>query len=510
MSRYGERGGATAGISGREEGNRPAAARGVRLSAQRLRDMLRGSDDVVCTEASLALENGARCPVAMFYCANMVDATLLHTSLLPSLWRDGDRLACSGETRLLLIEDEREAGNPLFELLFSGSVILIVGKDEGEDEGEGEQIYVSKIGNPVGREPSESVMEVSLKGPRDGFVESLDINISLVRRRLMTPDLQCRVFSIGSISPVRLALMYMDSLADREIIAEVRSRLDKIDHNVVSVDSSIQIESLLSDKRFTLFPLVAYTGRPDYIASALMSGRFCIIVNGNPSVLIGPTDLAFLIKSPEDLHTPWFYVSLERLLRFFGLFFSIFLPGFWIAICAFNTDQIPFSLLATVSTSRNGLPLSTTMEMYLMLLMFELFREAGVRLPRAVGQTVSVVGGLIVGNAAIDAGLTSPTMLVMAAITAVATFSLVNQTLTGTVTVLRFAVLIFASALGMLGFFLALTAIVIHVCSLESFGRPYMAPLATMRFGAMMQAFLQKPWVMRRRKGGERPNEEIT
>ncbi|WP_374725890.1 spore germination protein [Paenibacillus sp. P22] len=180
----------------------------------------------------------------------------------------------------------------------------------------------------------------------------------------------------------------------------------------------------------------------------------------------------------------------------------MFLPGFWIALCSFNTDQIPFNLLATISTSRNGLPVSTTMEMFLMLLMFELFREAGVRLPRAVGQTVSVVGGLIVGNAAIDAGLTSPTMLVVAAVTAVSTFALVNQTLNGTVTVLRLLVLVMVSFMGMLGFFLSMFAIVIHLCSLESFGRPYMAPLATMRFRLMPQAFLQLPWVKRRRKGG--------
>lgn len=473
------------------DGNGTAGGR--KWTPEQLEEQLRGCQDVVIVKSDLILGDGERREVAMFYCPNMVDTTLLHQSLLPGMREDGDRLVSAADLNMLLIQDESGAGEQLFEELFSGAVILAV-RESG-------QIYVSHIGNMTERQPDESVMEVSIKGPRDGFVESLDLNVSLIRRRHRRPDLQCEILSAGSQSPTRIAFMYVESLADGDMVAQVRRRLHEIQQNVVSVDSSTQIESLISDKRFTLFPLVNYTGRPDYVASALMSGRFCLIVNGNPSVIIGPSDIAFLIKSPEDLHMPWFYVSLERLLRFAGLFLSIFLPGFWIALCAFNTDQIPFSLLATVSTSRNGLPLSTTMEMYLMLLMFELFREAGVRLPRAVGQTVSVVGGLIVGNAAIDAGLTSPTMLVAAAVTAVSTFALVNQTLTGTVTVLRFVVLVFASFLGMLGFFLSLVAIVIHVCSLETFGRSYMAPLATMRFRVMPQAFLQLPWVLRRRKG---------
>ncbi|MGK9250499.1 MULTISPECIES: spore germination protein [Paenibacillus] len=471
-----------------------AAASGSKWTLRQLQEKLEGCQDVVHIETSFILENGEHFPATLFYCTQMVDTSLLQQSLLPALQTDGGRLKEGSDTNLMMISDESDAGQDLFEMLFSGAVLIVL--DEGA------RIYASFIGNLTERQPDESVMEVSLKGPRDGFVESVNVNISLVRRRLKTPDLQCEIMTIGSRSGTQVALMYMASLADEEMIAEARRRLQEIAKNVVSIDSSTQIESLISDKRFTLFPLTTYTGRPDYAASSLMSGRFIVIVNGNPAVIMGPTDLAFLVKSPEDLHMPYFYVSLERLLRFLGLFFSIFLPGFWIALCSFNTDQIPFNLLATISTSRNGLPVSTTMEMFLMLLMFELFREAGVRLPRAVGQTVSVVGGLIVGNAAIDAGLTSPTMLVVAAVTAVSTFALVNQTLNGTVTVLRLLVLVMVSFMGMLGFFLSMFAIVIHLCSLESFGRPYMAPLATMRFRLMPQAFLQLPWVKRRRKGG--------
>ncbi|ASS64822.1 MULTISPECIES: spore germination protein [unclassified Paenibacillus] len=466
-----------------------------RWTLERLHEKLQGCQDVVHIETSFILESGEHCPATLFYCTQMVDTSLLQQSLLPALQQDGGRLLDGSDTSLMMISDESDAGQNIFEMLFSGAVLIVLP--------EGDRIYASFIGNITERQPDESVMEVSLKGPRDGFVESINVNVSLVRRRLKTPDLQCEIMTIGSRSGTEVAFMYMASLADEEMVAEAKRRLREIAENVVSIDSSTQIESLMSDKRFTLFPLVTYTGRPDYAASSLLSGRFIVIVNGNPAVIMGPTDLAFLIKSPEDLHMPYFYVSLERMLRFVGLFFSIFLPGFWIALCSFNTDQIPFNLLATISTSRNGLPVSTTMEMFLMLLMFELFREAGVRLPRAVGQTVSVVGGLIVGNAAIDAGLTSPTMLVIAAVTAVSTFVLVNQTLNGTVTVLRLLVLVMVSFMGMLGFFLSMFAIVIHLCSLESFGRPYMAPLASMRFRLMPQAFLQLPWVKRRRKGGQ-------
>ncbi|GFN29800.1 hypothetical protein PCURB6_00600 [Paenibacillus curdlanolyticus] len=367
--------------------------------------------------------------------------------------------------------------------------------------------FHANASNPPGRQPEESTMEVSLKGPRDGFVEKLETNLALVRKRLRTPDLHCEFMTIGSQSKTQVVMLYIAGKASRSLVDEMRQRLSAID--IEALYGSSQLEELVSDQPRALFPLVDSIGWPDYVVQALMSNRIAVLVEGSPTAILAPATLTLQIKSPEDIHLPYYFVTLERLLRLAGIALALYLPGFWVALSSYNIDQLPFNLLATISISRAGLPLSAPLEMFLMLAMFELFREAGVRLPRPVGQTVSVVGGLIVGDAAIRAGLTSPTMLVVAAVTAVATFTLVNQTLNGTVSVLRLFILALSSVLGIFGFFIALFAVMVYVCSLESFGHPYMLPIAPIKWKKLLDVLTQLPWYGQRkesrmRKGGMR------
>lgn len=213
--------------------------------------------------------------------------------------------------------------------------------------------------------------------------------------------------------------------------------------------------------------------------------------------LIAPANLTMILKSPEDVHFPGYYVAIERTLRLIGLVVALFFPGFYIAVTAFNFDQIPFPLLATIASVRIGLPISGPMDFFLMLGLFELFREAGLRLPKAVGQTVAVVGGLIIGDAAIRAGITSPATLVAVAISTMSMFSLVNQSLAGSVTLLRIAILIMSSLLGMFGFIISVVALALYLSTLESFGVPYMTPISppslrdmfgTLKFNALKVA----------------------
>ncbi|MUT65897.1 spore germination protein [Paenibacillus sp. NEAU-GSW1] len=383
--------------------------------------------------------------------------------------------------------DNKNDIDSLYAALFSGSVIVIHNRSG--------IVFNFDLASQPGRQPEESTMELSLKGPRDGFIENIVTNIALVRRRLRTPDLHCEYWSLGSESQTEVALLYMDGVADPQIVEEARNRLRNI--HIKTLHSATQLEDLISDRPYSFFPLVEYIGRPDYVVESLTKGKFALLVDGSPSAIIAPTNLMLLTKSPEDMHLPYYFVSLERLLRLMGLVLALCLPGFWVALSAYNIDQIPFSLLATITISRIGLPVSATMEMFIMLSIFELFREAGVRLPRAVGQTVSVVGGLIVGDAAISAGLTSPTMLVAAAITAVATFTLVNQSLSGTVSILRFFILMLSSLFGIFGFYISVFAVLIYMCSIESFGKPYLAPIAPIKWRLLIPAILIKPWKKR-------------
>lgn len=387
------------------------------------------------------------------------------------------------------IEEPHAVDNLIGEVL-SGNLVLYFEETR--------QIYTIQMAKPPQRAPSESNTEISVKGPRDGFTESIETNVALIRKRLRTTTLGIEYFELGTRSRTKIALLYMIDITDKKLLKEARNRLQKI--NVDSVLSSQQLEEGLSDSSYSMFPLLEYMGRPDYIAESLLRGRFAFVVDGSPMVILAPTNLMSLVKTPEDMHLPFYYVTLERMLRIVGLIVSIFLPGFWVSISAYNLDQIPFPLLATVVISRLGLPLSGPVDLFLMIGLFELFREAGMRLPKAVGQTVAVVGGLIVGEAAISAGITGPTSLVVSAVTAVATFTLVNQSLSGTVTVLRFFVLSLCCLFGMLGFFLSMFLIVIYLSSLTSFGIPFLSPISPIHFRDVLYSLVEFPWKLNKKR----------
>ncbi|GGG51333.1 spore germination protein [Paenibacillus radicis (ex Gao et al. 2016)] len=458
---------------------------------------LKDSEDVLIQD--FMTDGERRHKFKIVSCGGMVDMQTLFIALPPNLDRiamwieegrkseedDSDDFKWSAGVigmRLPLSSDKDVEG--LYTSLFSGSVIAV--------HNESGMVFGFDLSDQPGRQPEESTMELSLKGPRDGFIEKIGTNIALVRKRLRTPDLHCQYWSIGRETHTEVALLHIKGKAEPGLVEEARRRLHNID--IEALNSASQLEDLISDRPYSLFPLVEYIGRPDYVVQSLLKGKVAFLVDGSPSAIIAPANLLLLTKSPEDFHLPYYFVSLERLLRIAGLILALCLPGFWVSLSAFNIDQIPFTLLATVTISRIGLPMSATMEMFLMLTIFELFREAGVRLPRAVGQTVSVVGGLIVGDAAISAGLTSPTMLVSAAITAVATFTLVNQSLSGTVSILRFAILALSSMFGIFGFFVSVFATLTYLCSLESFGRPYMAPVAPISWKSLIPAILIRPF----------------
>ncbi|MFB9275065.1 spore germination protein [Cohnella cellulosilytica] len=428
----------------------------------------------------------------LIYCDGMIDSAQLNDFMfreLPCLLAgDSDQGKASNaklplRPRNLHRIEGRDAVDNLIQQVFSGNLALFFEETQ--------EIHVIHMAAPPQRGTDESNTEISIKGPRDGFTEAIETNIALVRKRLKSPTMGVNYFHIGARSVTSVALLYMTDITNADLLDEARRRLSKIE--IDGVLSSQLFEEALADSSYSLFPLIEYMGRPDYIAAGLLRGRFAIVVDGSPMVLMAPSNIMILLKSPEDMHLPFYYVALERLLRLIGLIIAIFFPGFWVAISAYNLDQIPFPLLATIVVSRLGLPLSGPVDLFLMIALFELFREAGMRLPKAVGQTVAVVGGLIVGEAAISAGLTSPTTLVVTAITAVATFTLVNQSLSGAVTCIRLFVLTVSCLFGMLGFFLSVFLLVVYLSSLTSFGIPFLSPISPFRFKEAMFALLKFP-----------------
>ncbi|MFS0838274.1 spore germination protein [Paenibacillus sp. 1P03SA] len=358
--------------------------------------------------------------------------------------------------------------------------------------------YFMNISNLPERSPEESNTELSIKGPRDGFVENLSVNTALIRKRIRSHTLCCEKFVLGTRTRTKVALMYIRDILSPELLVEARTRLQAID--VDGIYSISQIEELIARQKYSLMPLMDYTGRPDFAVSSLLNGRFVIMVDGNPMVLIAPATMAMQLKSPEDLHTGFYYTSFSRLVRILSIFLCVLLPGFWVSLAAFHQDQIPFRLLATITTARLGLPFSGQFELLILLILLEVFREAGVRLPSAIGQVLTVVGGLIIGDAAIRAGLVSPSVVVVGAITAVSNATLVNQNLSSAVSLIRFFLFFLSCILGMFGLIMGLIIVTVYLSRLRSFGIPYLSPFSPPIYRNWLPAFMRLPWTLMTRR----------
>lgn len=456
------------------------------------RRLFQGVNDITFLNLNFPNQNEEE-DILLFYFPAMIDKKELMDRILPrlegivtseffTLEDNVDKLK-SLELFFVPLKTSEDIGEMITNVC-SGKVMVYFQKEK--------KLFEVDISNPPQRAPEESGTEVSIRGPKDGFIEEIGTNLALIRKRLMTNTLLNEQLVIGKRSKTKVSLIYMKDIIDPEIIKEVKKRLKKIDVDVVSGAS--QIKEYLFDQAYTLFPLLDFTQRPDFVVASLVQGRFAISVDGDSNMIIGPINLMMLLKSPEDLHMPFYYVSFERLLRLFGLFIAIFLPGFYVALAVYNIDQIPTPLLATIIVSRVGLPFSAAFEAIIMLLLFELFKEGGIRLPKAVGHTVAVVGGLIIGDAAIRAGITSPSMLVVAALSVISAYTLVNQGLVGIVTLLRFYVLFFSATLGIFGFFISIYTVLLYLSRLTSFGVPYLAPLTPSSFWALIPTLLRKPW----------------
>ncbi|WP_339146825.1 MULTISPECIES: spore germination protein [unclassified Sutcliffiella] len=444
---------------------------------EQLKSQFSHSQDVVFNKHSTDSET-----FELLYIDSLVDLQYLNQYILPKL---SECKETSVKVHLQTLFQVQEVTSKSLEdvasLLFDGDVIFYIEKS----------LLSMKAGEIPKRQPEESALETSIRGPKDGFVEDIRTNISLIRRRLHTPSLCLEKFTIGKRSKTKVALLYLDDVIDKKVLEEIRKKLNNVELDILT--SAYELESTVRDRPFSVFPTMDFTGRPDFVVQILNQGRFALLVDGNPTASFAPVNLLLQTKSPEDTYMNFAFVSVERLIRMIGIMVSGFLPGLWIAFSSFNIEQIPYLLVATISVSRFGLPLSAPIEMFIILFLFELFNEAGVRLPRAIGQTVAVLGGLIVGDAAIRAGLTSPTMLVVAAITYIASFTLVNQSLSSAITIIRFSVILLSTFFGLFGIVLGFILTVFYFSTLTSFGAPYFGSLAPVKLKEVVKSFLRAP-----------------
>lgn len=418
----------------------------------------------------------------VFFCESMCNREKINEMVIP-------RLISHRESLMFIEMDKPWSEKKTAELLFRGHLLIHYARED--------KLVSLQLGHLPKREPEESNAENTTLGARDGFVEELTTNIALIRKRLLTNDLRYESFQAGGETPKKVALLYMASIADRPYLIEARRRLSDLGPDPLTTSS--QLEERIADSPFSLFPLLTYTGRPDFAVECLLRDRFILVLEANPIALIGPANFMLLMKSPEDLFFSYALTIFGRLVRLVSLWISIFLPGFWVSLVTYNQDQIPFPLLATITVSRIGLPLSAPLEMFLSMLLLEMFREAGVRLPRAIGQTITVVGGIIIGEAAIRAGLISPSMIVITALTAVATSTLVNTNLSGNIVLLRISIFVVSSMFGMFGLIMSVLFLVWYLSNLRSFGVPYLSPISPLVWRDVLAAVAKLPVKLSRR-----------
>lgn len=338
---------------------------------------------------------------------------------------------------------------------------------------------------------TESSTQTVIRGPKDSFTEHFGTNVALVRGRLQSPNVRLETFHIGKETQTNVGLMYIKGIANNEIVAEVNKSLKQID--IDGVLESAYIESYLRDDTLNLFPTLINTERPDVVIGNLLEGRIAIFVHGTPFVLIGPATFIQFFQISEDYYGNQYISTFIRNLRFLSFFISTFLPAVYIALVSHHQGLIPTLLLISVALQREGVPFPQIIEMFVMLLVFEILHEAGIRMPRVVGQTLSIVGALILGQAAVQAGIVSAIVVIIVSITGLAKFTIPNQNMATVSRFFRFVFLLFAAFLGLYGIILGILLVVLHMCSIRSFGVPYMAPLSPLRINELKDVFIRFP-----------------
>ncbi|MCL6632807.1 MAG: spore germination protein [Alicyclobacillus herbarius] len=360
---------------------------------------------------------------------------------------------------------------------------------------------VLDISKPPVRAIEKAENEPTLQGPQEAFVEHLALNIALLRKRIRSPHLKVESMRIGVYSKTTVCIIYLEGIVKPTLVEEARQRLRKI--SVDGLNDINKLRELIGDAPYTLFPTTEETERPDRVTGSLLQGRIAIMLDGAPTCMMVPAQFIYFLASAEDYYINYTLALFIRILRHIAYWSSLLLPSLYVALLSYNQDLVPTPLLVTVAAQHRGIPFPTILEATVMMCAFEALREAGTRLPRAVGQSVSIVGTLIVGDAAVRAGLVSPGMVIVVAGTGVASFALPAYGFVNSSRIIQFAFVTVAGVFGLVGIAILGVVLVTHLVSLRSFGVPYMAPIAPLTWSDMKDMFIRAPWFETRR----RPNQ---
>ena len=474
-----------------------------------LKKLLGNSDDVLFREFTIG--NADNLPAVLIFIDGLVDKDTLQRDVMSPLMLWAQEIDAPSATtpqaihRLMAehflsfaeLREKETYPEIVADVLGADAVLLIDGLNLG---------FVLGAKSWEHRSISDPATENLDRGPREGFNEVMKSSVALIRRRVKDPQLRVKFIKIGQRSATDCALLYIEGIANPVLVDEVRKRLDLID--IDGVLDSGYIEQFIQDMPYSPFPQVQYTERPDRVAAALLEGRIGILSDGSPNALIAPATLSNFLPAPEDYYERWILMSAIRIVRTFSILNSILLPSLYIAFLNFHQEIIPTKLALAMAGARSGVPFPAVVEAFLMEFTFELLREAGIRLPAPIASTIGIVGGIIIGQAAVSAGLVSPVMVIVVALTAIGSFAIPSFNVALSIRILRFPLMLLSAMFGLYGLTAGIIIILLHLVTLKSFGVPYMEPVAPLVLQGLTDTIVRAPlWAHRWRPLMYRPQD---
>ncbi|REK77878.1 spore germination protein [Paenibacillus paeoniae] len=475
-------------------------------TVQYIKDIMGDSPDLIIRDMTLAQD----WHIALLYMNGLADVQMIQTSILNSLIENSSAYN-SDQTmhplhymkeKLLSVGDIEwmHHFDTLFTHLLSGDAILLM-------NGYPDALRIGVTGREE-RSISEPTSQPSIRGPMDAFTETLETNVSLIRRRMKDPQLWLEKYSIGQVTKTSVAIMYQKSLANDDLIKEVKQRLNRIDMD--GILESGYIEEFIQDHKYTPFPTVYNSERPDTIVAGLLEGRVAILIDGTPFVLLVPGLFIHFMQTSEDYYQRSDISTLIRLIRYLSFFIVLLAPSLYIAITTYHQEMLPTNLLLNLAAQREGVPFPAFIEALMMEIVYEILREAGIRMPRTVGQAVSIVGTLVIGQAAVEAGIISAAMVIIVSITAISSYVIPANAMSISVRILRFILMGLAASFGLFGILIGSILLALHMNSLQSFGVPYMSPIAPFNLDNQKDTLFRIPWPrMIKRPSSINPKDSI-
>lgn len=443
------------------------------INSNEIKELFSQSKDVLVRPIKINQNNLC---IYMFCVDGLFNQQLVDEAILRSLKLDPYLGECKTERELMdyLLEGgayhvftkEETDYKLLLKYVLSGMVALIFNNEKKA------VVYDIRMFEKRSVQPPED--EGVMKGAKDSFIEVMRLNTAMIRRRIRSEFLVVEGLQVGRISKTDISLCYISDIADMDMVNKVRDKINAIDIDNISTPAFI--EEFLIENKNSIFPQVMYTQRPDRVSANLSDGRIALVVDGIPFVYIIPCQLVMLLQSPEDYASHFILGSFLRLLRYSAMIMTIFLPAFYIAATTYQNQMLPVKLALSTQAAKQNVPFSSASEVIGLLIAFEILIEAGLRLPKAVGTAMSILGGLVVGQAAVSANIVSPAVVVIVALAGISGFILPNQDLSSGIRITRFAIALLAALGGFFGLVIGLIIIITHLCSLNNYGVAYLSP----------------------------------